>query len=164
MKSRTIFLAGALALGLAAVALAQSGQGTMDHGKMNMGNMPQMMQQMRDMMAQMQTMMDEMDGGEHGDHDMGAMAVPRGDQGPASTAFAKANADMHAGMDIEFTGNADVDFASGMIPHHEGAVAMARIVLEHGKDEELRKLAQGIIAAQETEIAFMKDWLARNSK
>ena len=41
---------------------------------------------------------------------------------------------------------------------------MARIVLEHGKDPELRKLAEDIIKAQETEIAFMKEWLARNAK
>jgi hypothetical protein len=92
------------------------------------------------------------------------MSKPKGDQGPASMAFAKANADMHTGMDIEFSGNADVDFAKGMIPHHQGAVEMAKIMLEHGKDAQLRKLAEGIIAAQETEIKFMTDWLETNTK
>lgn len=101
---------------------------------------------------------------DHSKMDHGSMAMPKGDQGPSSQAYAKANADMHTGMDIEFTGDADADFVCGMIPHHEGAVDMAKIVLEHGKDAELRALADGIIAAQEKEIAFMQDWLKRNGK
>jgi uncharacterized protein (DUF305 family) len=89
---------------------------------------------------------------------------PKGDQGAASKAFAKANAAMHTAMDIEFTGNADADFAKGMIPHHQGAVEMAKIVLEFGKDPEIRALAEGIVKAQESEIAFMNGWLAKNVK
>jgi uncharacterized protein involved in copper resistance len=96
------------------------------------------------------------------DHDMSAMGTPKGDQGESSKAFAKANADMHTGMDIAFTGNADVDFAKGMIPHHQGAIDMAKIVLQFGKDPAIRKLAEDIVKAQEGEIAFMKDWLAKN--
>jgi uncharacterized protein (DUF305 family) len=85
-----------------------------------------------------------------------------GDMGPASMAFMDANDRMHKDMAIEYTGNADVDFIKGMIPHHQGAVEMAQIILEHGKDPEVRKLAEAIIAAQETEIKWMTEWLAKN--
>ncbi|KQV43776.1 MULTISPECIES: DUF305 domain-containing protein [unclassified Rhizobium] len=94
----------------------------------------------------------------------GAMqaAAPKGDTGPSSTAFAEANARMHAAMDIEYSGNADADFVRGMIAHHQGAIDMAKIELQYGKDEALRKLAEGIISAQEGEIKMMKEWLAKN--
>lgn len=82
----------------------------------------------------------------------------------ATQAYRDANMAMHQGMDIAFTGNADVDFVTGMIAHHQGAIDMAKIVLEHGSDPEIRKLAEGIVAAQESEIAFMRDWLARNGQ
>jgi uncharacterized protein (DUF305 family) len=85
-----------------------------------------------------------------------------GDQGPSSMAFMQANDQMHAGMAIEFTGNPDVDFVRGMIPHHQGAVDMARIVLEYGSDPEVKAFAEEVIAAQEAEIKWMQDWLAAN--
>lgn len=49
-----------------------------------------------------------------------------------------------------------------MIPHHQGAVAIAEVVLKYGKDPELRKMARDIIKAQDEEISFMKQWQARN--
>jgi uncharacterized protein (DUF305 family) len=79
----------------------------------------------------------------------------------ATKAYEAANARMHKDMTITFTNDADVDFARGMIPHHRGAVDMAKIVLEHGKDPELRKLAQDIISSQDKEIAFMREWLKK---
>lgn len=85
-------------------------------------------------------------------------------ESPSSAAFAAANAKMHADMGVPLTGNADVDFIAGMIPHHQGAVEMARIVLQYGTDPEVRKLAETIIAAQEAEIAWMTEWLAKQPK
>ncbi len=56
----------------------------------------------------------------------------------------------------------DMAFARGMLPHHAGAVDMAKVQLEYGKDAEMRKLAQAIIDAQEPEIKQMKKWISAN--
>ncbi len=85
----------------------------------------------------------------------------RGHIAKASTQF---SADMHAGMDkmmvdmasAPMSGNPDTDFLAMMIPHHEGAVEMARLVLIHGRDPLTRQLAEEIIAGQQVEIAAMR--------
>lgn len=84
------------------------------------------------------------------------------EQSPATEAYRQANMRMHEAMDVPYTGNADADFILGMIPHHQGAVEMARIVLEHGSDPEVRQLAEDVIRTQEAEIAWMQEWLAEN--
>ena len=68
------------------------------------------------------------------------------------------------GMDMPMTGDPDVDFARMMIPHHQGAIDMARVQLEKGRDPQLRQMAQEIIADQEREIGILRDWLAQRPK
>lgn len=99
---------------------------------------------------------------DHSAHDHNAASsAPKSE---ATEAFEKAHARMHDDMMAALTGDPDVDFMQGMIPHHQGAIDMAEIVLKHGKDPETRKLAEEIIKAQTAEIAFMREWLAKRAK
>jgi uncharacterized protein (DUF305 family) len=82
---------------------------------------------------------------------------------PSSQAYQRANDTMHANMNIAFTGDADADFLAGMIPHHQGAIDMAKVVIAHGKDPKIKALAQTIITAQTREISEMNQLRALNS-
>jgi uncharacterized protein (DUF305 family) len=62
---------------------------------------------------------------------------------------------MDQDMSIRHSGNADRDFAAMMIPHHQGAIDMAKAELQYGHDPVLRRLAQGIIVEQQQEIELM---------
>jgi uncharacterized protein (DUF305 family) len=88
-------------------------------------------------------------------------------QGMSSTAdqsFAGGMNEMnHAMAAAPMTGNADQDFVAMMLPHHQGAVAMAKTELQYGKDPELRELARDIVAAQDKEIAQMQAWQAKQA-
>lgn len=108
----------------------------MDHSGMNMGN---------DGMAMMSH---------------ATLIPPELANDPATVASAAAMDKMMADMMVPYTGDPDVDFARGMIPHHQAAIDMAKIQLEFGKDPEMRKLAEAIIAAQESEIATLNAFLA----
>jgi uncharacterized protein (DUF305 family) len=82
---------------------------------------------------------------------------------PAQATFysemAQVNARMHDAMQVAPSGDVDRDFIRMMIPHHEGAVDMARVLLAHGHDERLKRLAQSIIVEQGQEIAYMRTLL-----
>lgn len=114
-----------------------------------------------DHMTNMMKMMQEM----HGKMMGGGMAMmPKGDSGPSSLAFNGVAMKMHEAMAISYTGNADVDFVKGMIPHHQAAVDMAKTVLAFGKDPDIKKLAEDVIKAQEAEISTMTEWLKKQGQ
>ena len=88
--------------------------------------------------------------------------MPKPSDPPAVKAQKEAHMAMMKNMNVPLTG--DVDFVRGMIPHHQGAIDMARVELQFGKDPEIRKMAEKMIADQEREIAEMKSWLAKRGK
>jgi uncharacterized protein (DUF305 family) len=145
MKTITTSIAALALTALAGVAYAQTshqGHGSMPmSGAMPMGHMDP---------AAMQKMMQDM------------MPSPND---PASTKdFKAADMKMMHDMSVPYTGNPDVDFRTHMIPHHQGAVEMAKVALKHAKAPETKRMAQKIIDDQEKEIAEMQDWLKKNGK
>jgi uncharacterized protein (DUF305 family) len=79
---------------------------------------------------------------------------------PFAALMEKADITMHSGMEqSQRNGDSDHDFVTMMIPHHQGAIDMAKALLKYGKDIALRKLAQQIITEQQYEIQLMQAWL-----
>ena len=72
-----------------------------------------------------------------------------------------AMAKMMSGMHIEPSGNIDNDFATMMIAHHQGAIDMAKAELRFGSNEQLRRIAQGIVVEQHQEIVAMRSLIAK---
>lgn len=79
--------------------------------------------------------------------------------GSMMSAMDKMSKDMAA---VPMTGDADRDFVGMMLPHHQGAIDMAKYELAHGKDPAMLKLARAIVAAQDKEVAEMKAWRAKH--
>lgn len=94
----------------------------------------------------------------------GAASVASQTLSASSQAFDKVNNNMMNNMSMKTTGNADIDFIKMMMAHHKGAVDMAKVELQYGKDPQARKLAEKIISAQEEEIGQMQQWLKVNDK
>ncbi len=145
------YVVSALATGLVLASVAAYAQ--MNHGQGSM-----MGHGMKDGMKGGHGMM--MQGGMSGHH----ASQAESDKSPSSLAFRGINTKMHEAMNIAFTGDSDADFVRGMIPHHQGAIDMAKTVLAFGKDPAVRKLAEEIVKAQESEIALMQDWLKKNAR
>ena len=99
-----------------------------------------------------------------GSGSMGGMKMAASDASPATKAFETAMSGMMKDMMAPATSKADLDFVQGMIPHHQGAIDMAKVVLQYGKDPEIKKLAEGVVKAQEGEISAMNEWLTKTDK
>lgn len=104
----------------------------------------------------------KMSASEHG-HD--AMSSQGGQMNsPGSPEMHKAMMDGMKDMQgMKMTGDADVDFASMMIEHHEQAIAMSRVELKNGKDAQVKRTAQEIIDASQRDIATLTQWKSGRS-
>lgn len=142
--------AALILIALAGPAFAQSshqGHGTAPApgAAARMGQMGMGMMSMDSMQAMMKTMM------------------PATGDAASTKDFKSADMKMMHDMAVPYTGNADVDFRTKMIPHHQGAIDMAKVALAHAKDETTKTLAAQIIKDQEREIAEMREWLSKNA-
>jgi glutaredoxin len=83
---------------------------------------------------------------------------------PSSQAYMLSMEKMNRNMNASMSGDADENFVSMMIPHHQGAIDMAKVELQFGRDPKLRQMSEEIVRTQETEIAEMKAWQVKNRK
>jgi hypothetical protein len=141
-------------------------QGQMPMGQM-MQNMPEQCRAMMQNMPQncMGMMQQMMQGGMMGGRmmqgqDTQASVSQTANQSEATKAYIAAMDKMHAPM-MQGVQNPDPDvaFVTGMIPHHQSAIDMAKVVLQYGKDDQTKKWANDVIREQEREIGEMRAWL-----
>ena len=105
----------------------------------------------------------------HGGHGAAPAAMPGSMPNMAAEAastkdFKDADMRMMTNMEQPYTGDPDVDFRVHMIPHHQGAVDMAKVALKYAKDAETKKMAESIIKDQEREVGEMQAWLKKHGK
>ncbi len=79
-----------------------------------------------------------------------------GDEAPFLAESRTAMTKMMTAMDIKPSGDADADFVAMMVSHHQGTIDLAQAQLHHGRNEQLKRLAQEIIDTQQEEIAAMR--------
>ena len=119
-----------------------------------------MMSMMQTMMPMMQKMMPMTQGGM-----MQGMPTDTANMSDATKAYMEAMKKMDGPiMQGVQAADPDVAFVQAMIPHHQGAIDMARAVLQFGKDDQVKAWANEIITAQESEIAKMQEWLKQHAK
>lgn len=148
---------------------ATPGQGQMPMGQMPMRQMMQgMPEQCRAMMQNMpencMSMMRQMMQGRMG-MTPGGMQTQPADQSAATKAYMEAAERMHGPMmeGIQAS-DPDVAFVRSMIAHHQGAIDMAKVVLQYGKDDQTKKWASDVIRDQQREIDEMEEWLKKNAR
>ena len=136
-------------------AAAAAEPGPMSGGQA--GDMMQMMQMMQQMMGMMQ--------GATGMTPGTMQNMPMAGMSDASKAYMGAMSMMgQPMMQAALSSDPDVAFVKGMIPHHQGAIAMAKAVLQYGKDDKVKEWANQIIKSQEAEVAEMQDWLKSHAQ
>jgi len=134
---------------------------------MPMGQMMQgMPEQCRAMMQSMpQGCMGMMQGGAMRQGGVAGAPTQTAAQSEATKAYMAALDKMHGPMmEGVQASDADVAFVRGMIAHHQGAIDMARVRLQYGKDEQTKKWADDVIRDQQREITEMQTWLQKNAK
>lgn len=92
------------------------------------------------------------------------MMMPGVNDSASTKDFKTAHMNMMKNMNMEFTGDPDRDFAASMKKHHEGGIEMARIQLKHGKDPEMRKMAEKLVKEQNEENKKFESWLSKHKK
>ena len=93
----------------------------------------------------------------------GAMMMGGGNMNHGSQQMRASMMDgMHRMQDMQMSGDNDKDFARMMRMHHQQAVEMAKAQVQHGKDKEMRAMAQKIMLDQQKEIAEFDRWLDKH--
>lgn len=161
MKTFVQILAATALFVLPSVAYAQADEHHPDaEGKAAApAALPAQCEAMMPMMQQMMSMMGMMQG------KMDGMSAGAAKLSEATQAYMKAMRTMDGPMMMGAQDtDPDVAFVKTMIPHHEGAIEMAKAALQYAKDDKVKAWANEIIAAQQAEIAEMQAWLKEHGQ